>query len=303
MKQSVLNPLYSVLLSVGLAGCTSLSFAEEPMQVERREQSPVAESVQSQVDQETADEALKRRKQVLSEAASAITQTKNALAALEEAKTDDALSALELATGKLELILARDPDLAFAPVDVSVVTFDLIADPDTIQEAIDEAQTYLEKGEVQRARPLVASLASETVVETTSIPLATYPTAIKSVVPLIDEGKLDEAKAALQAALNTLVVTTDTVIPLPIVRAEWLLAEAETLAEEEDRTAEDSERLADLLQEARVQLEMAEVLGYGKGKAFEPMYEQLDEIEAKTAGGKGGTGWFDTIKKQVSELF
>ena len=35
------------------------------------------------------------------------------------------------------------------------------------------------------------------------IPLATYPAAIKAVAPLIDAGHMEEAKAALEAALNT----------------------------------------------------------------------------------------------------
>jgi hypothetical protein len=48
---------------------------------------------------------------------------------------------------------------------------------------------------------------------------------------------------------------------------------------------------------------MAEVLGYGTQESFQPMYEQLDTIEDKTAGGRGGKGWFDRIKQQVTELF
>ena len=32
------------------------------------------------------------------------------------------------------------------------------------------------------------------------------------------------------------------------------------------------------------------------------MYKQLDEIEKKSAGGKSGVGWFDKIKKQLSDL-
>lgn len=160
----------------------------------------------------------------------------------------------------------------------------------------------MKDGEIQKARPLVAKLASEIVLRTTNIPLATYPDAIKAVAPLIDEGKIEEAKSALQAALNTLVVTTDEVIPLPILRAEYLLGEAEALAENEERTPKDNERLADLLEGARKQLKMAELLGYGTKESFQAMYEQLDKIEKKTIGGKGGKRWFDKIKQQISEF-
>lgn len=151
-----------------------------------------------------------------------------------------------------------------------VVTYDLPADMDTIKKIIKEAEDYLEDGEIQKASPLVANLASEIVFRTTSIPLATHPAAIKAVAPLIDEATLDEATAKLQAALNTLVVTTDDVIPLPVRRAELLLKNAEKLAEQEDRKEKDNETLANLLADARKQLKMAELLGYGKKKSYKP---------------------------------
>ncbi|MCG6863248.1 MAG: YfdX family protein, partial [Chromatiaceae bacterium] len=114
-------------------------------------------------------------------------ETANALKALDEDKPDEALAALEKATGTLELILARDPGLALAPVDVEVVTYDLSASLDTVKTIIEEAEDYLEDGEIQKARrPLVANLASEIRFLTTNIPLATYPDAIKAVTPLID---------------------------------------------------------------------------------------------------------------------
>ena len=53
---------------------------------------------------------------------------------------------------------------------------------------------------------------------------------------------------------------------------------------------------------ARKQLQVAELLGYGAKKSFKPMYEQLDEIEKKSTGGKSGKGWFDKLKQQVSDL-
>jgi hypothetical protein len=33
------------------------------------------------------------------------------------------------------------------------------------------------------------------------------------------------------------------------------------------------------------------------------MQEQLNEIAQKSAGGKSGMGWFDTIRKQLSDQF
>jgi hypothetical protein len=90
---------------------------------------------------------------------------------------------------------------------------------------------------------------------------------------------------------------------LPILRAEQLLKNAEAQAENAARTIKDNETLAELLKDARTQLKMAELLGYGTKKSFKPMYEQLDQIESRTSGGKGGQGWFDKIRAQMEALF
>jgi len=112
----------------------------------------------------------------------------------------------------------------------------------------------MDAGRLQAARRLMGSLASETVVSVSNIPLSTYPGAIKDAAKLIDENKTNEAKSALQNALNTQVVT-ETIIPLPVVNAQTSLKEAETLVEKKDRTAEDNSRLKDSLDSARSQLE------------------------------------------------
>ena len=267
-----------------------------------QEQSPTAKSAQPEVDANVAKRAEEQRKKIVADAETALDQTKKALALLGDKKMQEAQEALEVATGKLELILARDPKLALAPVDTGVVIHDLYADPDTVKEAIKEARRLLGEGEVQKARPLVANLASEVVFQTTNLPLVAYPAAIKSAAGLVDANKVDEAKDALQAALSTLVIT-GVVVPLPVLRAQVILKDAEKLTEDNKRTEEGNKSLAAQLDEVRKQIRMAESLGYGKKTDFEPIYAQIKEIEQKSSGGKSGKGWFDRIKKQVSDLF
>lgn len=246
------------------------------------------------------DQAAEKRKALFEEATTAIRETKNALKALDEKKSKEALAALERASGKLTIILGREPKLALAPADVNVVTYDILADIDAVKALRHEIEDALDDGRVQQARRLIKNLASETVISVTNIPLATYPGAIKNAAKLIDEGKLDEAKKELQIALNTLVVI-DTIIPLPVATAEKYLKEAETLAEKGDRSKEENKRLADLLKDARTELEFAKALGYGTKKDFKNLYKQLDLIEDKTKGGKSGTGFFDKIKGYLKD--
>lgn len=255
----------------------------------------------TKVEQQKQDQTAEKRKEITSEAMAAISETRNALKALDENKTKDALSALERATGKLELILAREPKLALAPTSVSAVTYDVIAEVEKVKEVRKEAENLINDGQVQAARHLLSGLASETVISVSNIPLATYPAAIKQAAKLIDEGKQNEAKQVLQTALNTLVIT-NTIIPLPVATAQEVLKEAETLAEKSDRKEDENKRLDVLLKDARTQLEFAQALGYGTKKDFKDLYQQLDEITEKTSGGKHGTGFFAKIKSSLGSV-
>ncbi|MCP3865067.1 MAG: YfdX family protein [Aestuariibacter sp.] len=265
-------------------------------------QSQTAQAVQDDVNAQTDDQAESKRKKITADAIAAVQETKNALKLLDENKIDEALAALEQVTGKLELIIARDPTLSLAPIDVAMATYDLLAQPNTVKTLVKRAEDLLEDYDVQAARKLLKSLASEVVISTTSIPLATYPDTIKAIAPLIDAGKVDEAKGALQMALNTLVVS-DTVIPLPLLRAETLLADAEELSEKADRTESDNKKLASLFEEIKTQLEMAELLGYATNKEMKAINEELKNIEKKSEGQQSGEGWYDKIKEKVSDLF
>ncbi|CAH1479343.1 YfdX protein (plasmid) [Klebsiella pneumoniae] len=202
----------------------------------------------------------------------------------------------------MSLQVTFETTLALAGVDVRTIVHDLFANTETIEAMTDEALDALKHGEVQQARHVLALLASEIVITVTSIPLASYPAAVKAVVPLIDQGKIEEAKAALQSALSTLVEERS-VLPLPVLRAKLLLKRAEPLVEDGQRSEASNERLETLLNEARQQLEMAELLGYGKRKDFEPLYAELKKIKEKTGGGGCGKGWLDEVKAKLSRLF
>ena len=303
MKSVIVNTIVTIFSILFLAAGNTAFAADDEKIAKPEVQSQTAQEVQPAVDAETDEKVTEKRKKILSEATVAIEESRKALKALDEDKPEEALKSLELATGKLALIVARAPELALATVDIDVKILDVFANVKTLETAVKRATTYLKDGEIQLARPLVASLASEMVIESINIPLATYPEAIKDIVPLIDEGKVNEAKTALQAALNTLVVIEEEIIPLPVMRAKTMLKEAETLAESQERKEEENKELATFLDDAENQLKLAEVLGYGDKKAFKPMYEQLDKIREKTKDGKSGAGFFDKLTEQVSNIF
>ena len=59
-----------------------------------------AQAVQPQVDKQAADAAAEKRKKLLADATAAIAQTQQALTALEDKKSDEALKALAALAGR-----------------------------------------------------------------------------------------------------------------------------------------------------------------------------------------------------------
>ena len=71
--------------------------------------------------QEAEQEA---RKTLDRDAAAAITETTNAVKAVAQGKTDEALSSIERAIGKINVLLARNPANALIPVELQVEVID-----------------------------------------------------------------------------------------------------------------------------------------------------------------------------------
>ena len=266
----------------------------EPKSGESRSVDP---AVQSELERMEAE----KRATLLKDAQSALDETRNALAALDKGDKQGALAAFERVTGKLDLVVGGDPKMAFAPVSVTTTVLDLYTTPDTVRMAVKQTKDDLSNDQVQQARLLLQDLASEADIHVTEIPLATYPAAIRAVAPLVDAGRTDEAKAALYAVLNTLVIETY-VVPLPKIRAEAMLAAADTVANKSDRKEEDNTKLRSLLDATRHEIQLAEALGYGTKDNYKPLYAQLDEIQKKTEDGQMGKGLVAKLRQSLKSF-
>ncbi len=285
------------LLAAGSMLCTTAVMAgTESAKTPTATKAKISKEVQSN----TRKEAGKKRETIIKEAVTALTQTKKAIEALGKKDKQAALDALAMVTGKLDIVIAREPKLANAPIDVRVETYDLITSVDSIKKAVKTAKDLLDDGKVQAAREILANMVSEIDFVVTSIPLATYSDGIKSVAKLVDEEKYEEATESLYELLSTLVITKN-IIPLPILRAEEMLKKADKLAATEKRSDEQNKQLETLLTGIRNQIEMAEALGYGNKKEYKSFYKQLKEIRKKTEGSKFGK-FMDEMKNSLKKF-
>jgi hypothetical protein len=244
----------------------------------------------------------KKADNLIQEALDALKETRNALTFLEQGKNKEALDAMAHATGKLEIIIARDPKLALAPVEDAVSAKEFVGTADNVKRIVKAAMSALSDDKVQEARHLLAPLASEIDIDVINLPMATYPAAIKEAAKLVEKNQITEAKRLLATTLNTLTVQT-TIIPIPFLHVEAALKEAERLAEKSGRSSSEEERLADLLKYVSEEIERGEALGYGKKDDFKTFQDQIKTLQQKTSGSKSGKGWFDEIKATLGKLF
>ncbi len=297
-KQKKFRQTMICLLAAGAMLFTTTAMAQTGT---NKTQAAGTAKVSKEVKSKTREAATKKRATVIKEAVTALTQTKKAIEALDKKDKQKALDALAVVSGKLDIVIAREPDMANAPIDVRIETYDLISSVDTIKKAVKTSKKLLDDGEVQQAREILMGLTSEIDVIVTSLPLASYSNGIKAVAKLVDEEKYQEAKESLYDLLSTLVITKN-VIPLPILRAEEMLKKAEKLAAQKNRTEEQNKQLASLFSDTKIQLEMAEALGYGTKKDYKTFYKQLKEIEKKTEGGKFGKGFTEKLKNSLKKF-
>ncbi len=247
-------------------------------------------------------QAGKERSHIMDDAVTALNDTQAALRALEAGKKAKSLDLLATAVGKLEIVTTAHPDLALAPVDVNVIVRSYPGDVKDIEKAKNVASNMLDDGRIQDARYLLDSLASEVDVRVTNIPLATYPDAIKKIVPLIDKGKAKEAIRDLQQTLSTLMVT-DHITPLPVLHAQDLLAHArKTVGNQKSIEKKDMESVRGFLNDAKLDLAKAKALGYLDKKVYLAMLKDVHSLEKKLSKHNDTRGLLDALKKKVDDF-
>jgi len=232
--------------------------------------------LQEAIDQEIESTLQLANNQLIADAAQVVEETKAAMLAITDSSYTKARKHIETGIGKAEAIVALKPELAFAPLDVSISMKDVISDAKTIEKITEEAEELLEDGKVQAARELLQGLQSELNIREYKLPIATYPDALKQALVLAKDEKYAEAVVFLNSALNTILIEEKTV-PLPLLRAERMLQEVETLVQKDDFNKEDVKTLLD---NADYEINFAEALGYGKkDREFKELHEAIEELE------------------------
>ena len=203
----LLAPAIAILLALclTLASCSSAknssdnSTVNAATQTQNQTQSPPDLQKQRQeAEQQARPEIEQERKQAEDEASknldqeamAAIDETQKAIDAIAANKTDQAMAAIEQATGKINILLARNPATALIPVSLEVDVIDAAPhDSKAIAEIAKNASKAMDDKNYPAARVLLYALTSEIRVRTYNLPLATYSAALQEAAHLLDQKK------------------------------------------------------------------------------------------------------------------
>ena len=230
---------------------------------------------------------------LVKEAVLSLKYTRNATIYLNKKDTKKALSLLKKAIGELTVILNSPNAPYLLPVSVDIEASEYLGTIKNISKQITAAKVALSANKIPVARNILNALKSEIDIHTINIPLATYPDAIKLAIKYINEGKIAEAKDVLAMALNTLV-NVDTIIPIPILKAQELIKVA----------SKDKKNALKYLDEAKRQLKIAKLLGYTSKSdtTYEMLTKEIEKIEVKIKGNKNTESIFEDLKQKIEEF-
>jgi hypothetical protein len=241
--------------------------------------------------------AVSKQKELVKEAIDSLKYTHEALVALGERDKEKAIDSIEKALGKLEVILSAKESPKFLPIKNFVVVNEFIGTSQGVRGTVKLAKELLVAGKVQQARKILMPLTSEIDVTTVSLPLVSYPDALKLASTYIHSDKIDKAVDVLTIALNTFDEET-VVLPIPLIKATDLIAAAS------EKAQSDKEKALLYLAAASESLKVAKELGYvsNNGVTYKILQEKIDEIEKEIKGKNKAEKLFDALKEKLADF-
>jgi hypothetical protein len=163
-----------------------------------------------------------------------------------------------------------------------------------IKKLVNEAKMLIAENKLPQAREVLNTLRDEIVLKTINLPLVTYPAALNLAIKYINENKIKEAKDVLAMALSTLV-EVDTIIPIPLVKAQALVQAANKIVKKNPKEA------LRYLEEAKRQLILGQMLGYTSTSTttYKMLKEKIDQIESMIRHKHNTTNLFEELIQKL----
>ena len=293
-KKFIFMVVLSLLFSLLTVNSTVMANSNSTTKMKKAETSA---QVSKNAVQKEKNKATQMNDNLDQSAIKAVSETYKVVELLDKKKDKEALDLLKKVIGELEVILTAHENISLLPIDSYTVVIDSPMKPEDIKSTIKEVKKLLDKGDVQAAKILLDTLQSEIDIVINNLPLGTYPDAMKLASKYIIDKKYKQAKEVLTVALNSMV-EKNIIIPLPIVRAYALVDAASKQA------TTNKDKALNYIDEAKNQLEIAKLLGYGNddSKIYEDLQKSLDKIQKEVKGKNKAEKMFEDFLKKLKDF-
>ena len=281
-----------ILLSTLVASLLLTSFASADTN-----KTLTSKEVSAKATKNATKKANDNKVQLVKEALSSLTLSAKALKELDENKVNDAKKSIELALGKLESILAAKDTPKLLPIENRMVIKNFVGTADDVEAALKTVRALMDDGKIQEAGELLYSLQSEIDITVVSLPLVSYPDALKLASKYIIEKKPNKAKEVLKLALSTFT-EAEQIIPIPLINTVDLVASASEIAQE------NKEQALKHLALASEELDKAEKLGYVSKSAttYKQLHELIKNVEKEVKGPNKAEKLFKELGEKLKEF-
>ena len=257
----------------------------------------VEEAVRHEVERQRQSLEEEAKKTLDQDAVVVTEETHNAIRAIESNNNAEAAEVIRRALERVQRLLTRNPGTAEIAVDIKVEIFDAAPTNNrSIIEIAQDASRAFDDKNFPTARVLLHSLMSEIRLRKYSLPLATFPEALRRAARLLNENKQQSARAVLLTALKTFVIS-DRVIPIPLLTARYAIEIAQGEREHNKATARS------FLEIARSELDRASNLGYaGNNPEYTALRNQIVELEEQLTDKEDVSSAFGKLARKITEF-
>jgi len=226
-----------------------------------------------------------------------LNDTLKAITALQKNDVKMAKKDLEDATKYFNKALKLDPRLGLVPIANEITVFQYKGTPKDIKEAVKIAEGMLKKNSLQFARDILAPLKDEIDIATHYLPMDLYPNSTKIAANLLKKGKTKEALQELRLGLST-IVSDEVVVPIPLLAAQDLVSTASNIDKSKKKMA------MKLLDEAKMELQKAVLLGYtaNDAKEYKSLKDEINNLEKEINGKNRVEGLYSKLKKHFKKF-
>jgi ribonuclease HII len=193
--------------------------------------------------------------------------------------------------------LAAEKAPKLLPIDASITAVEYVGDAKEIKKNLDLVESLLDDGKVQEARKLLNTMQSEIDIISVNLPVSSYPDALKLAAKYLHDNKIEQAKAILVTALNTMVEDI-VVVPIPVLKADALIVAASKIAKE------DKEQALKHLAQAQVELEKAKLLGYTSKSdvTYKALKKAIEKTEKEVKGKNKAEKLFEELINKIKSF-